>query len=116
MNKAYNVSIIAVVMAIMVVGIATSPITNVMAKKHHHLTDTEKEDSTTSDSNDRACDLGPSHDECPGTPGHSVSTSGDDTSGMPALPHGQHYGQCEEVGDNNELGCDIENNDAKPNP
>ena len=46
MNKAYNVSIIAVVMAIMVVGIAASPITNVMAKKHHHLTDTEKEDST----------------------------------------------------------------------
>ena len=81
----------------------------VYAKKHHHLSDTEKEDSTASDSNGRACDLGPSHDECPGTPGHSVSTSGDDTSGMPALPHGQHYGQCEERGDNNELACDIVN-------
>ncbi|MGC2598620.1 MAG: hypothetical protein WA395_10875 [Nitrososphaeraceae archaeon] len=102
---AYLLAATAVVTALMPIGYDDA-----MAKKKHHLTDTQKEDSTASDSNGRACDFGPSHDECPGTPGHSVSTSGDDTSGMPALPHGQHYGQCEEVGDNNELGCDIENN------
>jgi hypothetical protein len=101
------------IVLIAVVAVMTSvsvSLPAVYAKKYHHLTDTEKEDSTASDSNGRACDLGPSHDECPGTPGHSISTSGDDTSGMPSLPTGQHYGQCEEVGDNHELGCDIENN------
>ena len=34
---------------------------------------------------------------------------GHDTSNFPKLPRGQHYGTCEERGDNNELVCDIDN-------
>ena len=40
-------------------------------------------------------------------PPGSKSASGDDVSGFDKLPPGQHYGQCEEVGNDNELGCDI---------
>ncbi|HEY7572343.1 MAG TPA: hypothetical protein VH796_13330 [Nitrososphaeraceae archaeon] len=37
-------------------------------------------------------------------PPGSKSASRDDVSGFAKLPPGQHYGQCEEVGDSNELG------------
>ena len=36
----------------------------IYAKKHHRLTDTEKEDSTASDAQGRPCTFGPAHDEC----------------------------------------------------
>jgi hypothetical protein len=48
-------------------------------------------------------------------PPGSKSASGDDVSGFAKLPKGQHYGQCEEVGKDNELGCDIINESDLPN-
>ena len=38
------------------------------------------------------------------------------TANMRPLPPTQHYGECEAVGPNNELGCDILNDDGSPNP
>ena len=38
------------------------------------------------------------------------------TANMRPLPPNQHYGECEAVGPNNELGCDILNDDGSPNP
>ena len=55
------ISLIAIV-AVMTTASVSLPA--VYAKKHHHLTDTQREDSTTTDSNGRACNLGPSHDQC----------------------------------------------------
>ncbi len=43
-----------------------------------------------------------------------VSASGDDVSNLPKLPPGEHYGQCEEVGPKNELGCDVINESDLP--
>jgi len=48
-------------------------------------------------------------------PPGSKSASGDDISGFAKLPRGQHYGQCEEVGKDNELGCDVINESDLPN-
>jgi hypothetical protein len=48
-------------------------------------------------------------------PPGSKSASGDDVSGFAKLPKGQHYGQCEAVGKDNELGCDIMNESDLPN-
>ena len=47
-------------------------------------------------------------------PPGSKSASGDDVSGFAKLPRGQHYGQCEEVGRDNELGCDVINESDLP--
>jgi hypothetical protein len=74
---------------------------SVLAKKHH-LTDTEQEDSTASDELGRVCDFGPSHTEC-----HDQFL--ERTNNLPELLPNQHYGECEAVGPNNELGCDILN-------
>ena len=38
----------------------------VNAKKHHHLTDTQKEDSTASDKQGNPCTFGKSYDQCRG--------------------------------------------------
>jgi hypothetical protein len=47
-------------------------------------------------------------------PPGSKSASGDDVSGFAKLPPGKHYGQCEEVGRDNELGCDVINESDLP--
>ena len=57
------------------------------------------------------CTFGPNHDKCRA----EVSASGDDASSLPKLPSGGHYGQCEEVGRDNELGCDVINESDLPN-
>jgi len=51
-------------MVIMVMLVVASPATYTQAKKHHHLTDTQKEDSVATDSHGRPCNLGPAHDQC----------------------------------------------------
>lgn len=48
-------------------------------------------------------------------PPGSKSASGDDVSGFAKLPPGQHYGQCEEVGQDNHLACDVINKSDLPN-
>src|SRR5262249_17098678 len=40
-------------------------------------------------------------------PPGSKSASGDDVSGFAKLSPGEHYGQCEEVGQDNHLACDV---------
>ena len=55
------------------------------------------------------CTFGPSHDEC-------RDQFLERTNNLPTLPSNQHYGECEAVGPNNELGCDILNDDGSPNP
>ena len=61
MNKELRITVVAIVALAMVltVGIAG----NIQAKKHH-LTDTQKEDSTSSDIQGRPCNFGPDHDQC----------------------------------------------------
>ena len=48
-------------------------------------------------------------------PPGSKSASGDDVSGFAKLPPGQHYGQCEETGNDNHLACDVINESDLPN-
>jgi hypothetical protein len=42
-------------------------------------------------------------------PPGSMADDGNDVSGFPLLPPGQHYGICEEKGDDNHLACDVVN-------
>jgi hypothetical protein len=39
-----------------------------------------------------------------------------DSSDFPDLKPGQHYGICEEKGDDNHLACDVDNDDGSLNP
>jgi hypothetical protein len=73
------ISLIAI-LAVMTVASVSLP-AEVLAKKH------------------KLCTFSHKNDEC----------YGHDTSNFPKLPRGQHYGTCEERGDNNELVCDIDN-------
>ena len=76
----------------------------VYAKKHHHLTDTEKEAGTASDSQGTPCNLGPSHDQC-----HDKFL---ESEGFAPPGKGKHFGECEDATQDAPLGskCDIENN------
>ncbi len=47
-------------------------------------------------------------------PPGSKSASGDDVSGFAKLSPGEHYGQCEEVGQDNHLACDVINESDLP--
>jgi hypothetical protein len=89
--------------SIAVVAVITSvsvSLPAVYAKKHHHLTDTEQEDSTASDAQGKPCNFGSSHDEC-------RDQALQEENNFPDLPKGTHYGECEaaDVG----LKCDVEN-------
>ena len=55
---------IALIAIIAIITTASVSLPTVYAKKHHHLTDTQKEDSTASDANGNECTAGPAHDEC----------------------------------------------------
>jgi hypothetical protein len=74
---------------------------------------TEQEAGIASDTQGRTCDFGPDHDECPNAsntmPPGSMADDGNDVSGFPLLPPGQHYVICEEKGDDNHLACDVAN-------
>jgi hypothetical protein len=82
MTKELRIVVVVIVTLAMVLTVALTG--NVQAKKHHQ---------------DIPCTFSHKNDEC----------FGHDTSNFPKLPRGQHYGQCEEIGDNNELGCDFVN-------
>ena len=90
-----TIALIAVVTVITSVSVSLAA---VYAKKHHHLTDTEKEDSTASDAQGRACDFGPSHDEC-------RDQHLQETENMPKIESNQHFGECEQ--DSGGTACDI---------
>jgi hypothetical protein len=72
--------------------------------KKHHLSDTQKEDSTASDAQGRPCNFGPSHDECRDQ--HLES------EGFAPPGPGKHFGECEDSTADAPEGskCDIENN------
>jgi hypothetical protein len=58
MIRTLTIAIIVIaVIAMMTAG-------QVYAKKHHHLTDTQKEDSSASDVYGRPCNFGPDYDQC----------------------------------------------------
>jgi hypothetical protein len=71
------------------------------------------------DAQGRTCDFGPHGDECPNTsnslPPGSKSASGDNVTGFAILSPGEHYGVCEERGDDNHLACDVINESDLPN-
>ena len=82
-----------------------SPATTVvMAKKHHHLTDTEKEDGTATDKVGRLRNEGPHHDEC-----HDQFLESKAGGNIEPAGPGKHLGECEESGDINVLGCEVLN-------
>src|SRR4051794_2837706 len=96
----------ALMVLVLMIG-ARPLIQNVLANQAN----TEQEAGVAKDAQGRTCDFGPAQDECPNAsnsmPPGSKSASGDNVTGFAILPPGQHYGQCEEVGKNNELGCDV---------
>jgi|SRR5689334_7229477 hypothetical protein len=63
-NKLTVIIALIAIVAVMTTGVIIMGLQTVYAKKHHHLTDTEKEDSTASDSNGNACTFGEHHDQC----------------------------------------------------
>jgi hypothetical protein len=83
---------IALITIVAIITTASVSLPAVYAKKHHHFTDTQKEDSTASDANGNSCTFGPSHDEC---------------ANVLPVEKDQHIGTCEAVGNNNEAACDI---------
>jgi hypothetical protein len=95
----------AIILSLM---IGAPSVRSVLAKKHH-LTDTEQEAGIGADKQGRPCTFGPSQDEC-------RDQFLERTNNLPELPPNQHYGECEAVGPNNELGYDILNDDGSPNP
>jgi hypothetical protein len=106
MIRTLTIAIIVIaVIAMMTAG-------QVYAKKHHHLTDTQKEDSTASDSQGRTCEFGPQNDECPNSsntePKGTTSDDGSDVSGFAKLPKGEHYGDCQ-PSEHKGLDCEILN-------
>ena len=86
-------------MVITVMLVIGSPAIMVNAKKHRHLTDTEKEDGTATDKVGRSCNEGSNHDQC-----HDQSL---EEQGVLPAGKGKHLGECEERGDNNVLACDL---------
>ena len=78
----------------------------VYAKKHH-LSDTQKEDSTAGDSQGNPCDLGRHHDQCKDQFLQSKEGGKFDPPGP-----GKHFGECEDSTADAPLGskCDIEDN------
>ena len=105
MNKMITLAIILIVVSIVTTGIATG--TAVMAKKNHHLTDTQKEDSTATDAQGNICNFGSHHDECRDQ--FLESNAGGNI--LPAGP-GKHFGECEDATADAPLGskCDVVNN------
>ena len=95
---------------IMIVGMTAST-PAIMAKKHHHLTDTQKEDSTTSDAQGNTCNFGPHHDEC--------RDQFLQSKGFAPLKSDEHFGECQpgEGKHEGDTDCEIVNdNDPKSFP
>ena len=55
---------ISLITILAVLTTASMSLPAVYAKKHHHFTDTQKEDNTASDAQGNPCNFGPSHDQC----------------------------------------------------
>jgi len=89
-------------MVITIMWVIGSPA--IYAKKHHHLTDTEKEDGTATDKVGRLCNEGPHHDEC-----HDQFLESKAGGNIEPAGPGKHLGECEESGDINVLGCEVLN-------
>ena len=90
-----------VITLMLVIG---SPAIMANTKKHHHLTDTEKEDGTATDKVGRLCNEGPHHDEC-----HDQFLESKAGGNIEPAGPGKHLGECEESGDINVLGCEVLN-------
>ena len=95
---------IALIAIVAIITTASVSLPAVYGKKHHHFTDTQKEDSTASDANGNPCDFGPAHDECGST----------DLSKEPMIPihstllkKGEHS-ECEDEGGDIGLVCHSE--------
>ena len=95
---------IALIVIVAIITTASVSLPAVYAKKHRHLTDTEKEDGTASDKVGRPCNEGPHHDEC-----HDQFLESKAGGNIEPAGPGKHLGECEEVGDNNELACEVDN-------
>jgi hypothetical protein len=63
-NKLTIIIALIAIVAVITIGDISMGLQTVYAKKHHHLTDTEKEDSTASDAQGNPCNFGPDHDQC----------------------------------------------------
>jgi len=79
---------ISLITILAVLTTASMSLPAVYAKKHHHFTDTQKEDSTASDANGNPCNFGPAHDEC----------RGPDIPVHPALVKNGEHAECEDKG------------------
>ena len=83
----------------------------IYAKHKHHLTDTEKEDSTASDKQDNPCNFGPDHDQC--------RDQFIESQGFAPLKSDEHFGECQpgEGKHEGDTDCEIVNdNDPKSFP
>jgi hypothetical protein len=81
---------------------ASMSLPTVYAKKHH-LSDTQKEDSTASDSQGVPCTFGPHHDECRDQ--HLES------EGFAPPGEGKHFGECQPApADKGGKDCEIVDN------
>src|SRR3954467_3655589 len=105
MNK--EIVMVAVIAILLTTVLATtSPAMYVNAKHHRHLTDTQKEDSTTSDKQGNTCNFGPDHDQC-----YDQFLQSKEGGSFDAPGPGKHFGECEDCTPDAPLGskCDIEN-------
>lgn len=88
------IALIAVVAVMTSVSVSLPAI---MAKKHH-LTDTQKEDSTTSDAQGNTCNFGPDHDQC--------RDQFLQSKGFDPLKSDEHFGDCQ-PSEHKGLDCEI---------
>jgi len=102
-NSMYVMGMVVVMVTLLTALVVASPATIVQAKKHH-LTDTEKEDGTATDKVGRPCNEGPHHDQCH----DQFLESKEGGNILPAGP-GKHLGECEEVGNDGHLACEVLN-------
>jgi hypothetical protein len=112
-SKTKTTFVITITMVITVMLVIGSPAIYVNAKKHHHLSDTQKEDSTASDKQGNTCNFGPSHDQC-----RDEFLQSKDGGSILAPGPGKHFGECEDSRPDAPLGskCDVLNDDGSPNP
>lgn len=76
----------------------------IYAKHKHHLTDTEKEDSSASDAQGTPCNFGSHHDQC-----RDQFLESKEGGSILAPGPGKHFGECEDGSPDAPLGskCDI---------
>jgi hypothetical protein len=104
---------IVLIAIVAIITTASVSLPAVYAKKHHHLTDTQQEDSTASDAQGNPCNFGSHHDQCR----DQFLESKEGGNILPAGP-GKHFGECEDATAGAPQGskCDVLNNDGSPNP